>query len=138
MGDELTERLKAATGPDRALDAALFAAVCTWADFEDGELSEVFEPLFETADDGIVIARARRRGTGDTHYRGHRYAPHYTSSLDAALPGEDIFKTLRGSDGSWMARDSRAPGGFCVVAPTEVLARRRAAYEAMTRWGGER
>lgn len=64
------------------------------------------------------------------------YAPHYTTSIDARLPSEDIEIVQRLSNGMWWAHDSRLPEGVGMVGHTEPLARRIAALAASlkARW----
>lgn len=57
-------------------------------------------------------------------------APHYTTSLDAALPWENICGVVRMGDGTWAAKHVTKDRVVKVArAATEVLARRAAALK---------
>ena len=58
--------------------------------------------------------------------------PHYTTSLDAALPGESVILSRRTDSGNWAALHSRGDGAGSIegVGRTEALARRIAALKA--------
>lgn len=63
--------------------------------------------------------------------------PAYTTSIDAALPGEDIDHVRRTSDGMWWAHDSRLPEDLGYCGHTEALARRIASLRARGMGGAE-
>ena len=58
-----------------------------------------------------------------------RDCPRYTTSLDAALPGEQIRRVEKQFDGTWIAWDERTTR-YGSVGHTEALARRIAALRA--------
>ena len=60
------------------------------------------------------------------------YPPRYTTSLDAALPGEYIIRVVRSVRGNvWEAEMQRYDKFYRGVGRTEALARRIAALKAM-------
>ncbi len=61
----------------------------------------------------------------------HDQAAHYTTSLDAALEGENIVYAQTVREGQWTAMH-KPPEGVCftAIAATEPLARRAAALKA--------
>lgn len=63
---------------------------------------------------------------------GHSVAPEFTTSLDAALPGERIRFVLLMGNGRWEAEAIDAAGEhyYKAEAATEALARRAAALKA--------
>lgn len=122
---ELIEKLEKATGPDRELDEAIVRTLCPNAiiDFycagDDEKIVFHAEPLVEN--------------------RGE--VPHYTSSIDAALPGENIrsvsWEDAYDLDGDvsgkhWVACHVCWNGDvYCGSHPTsEAIARRIAALRA--------
>lgn len=68
---------------------------------------------------------------------GREVAPEFTTSLDAALPEENIRRVVRTDDARWDAEalDSTGQGHWSMGSVTEALARRAAALLA---WGATR
>lgn len=97
---DLLQKLQSATEGSRILDAAIY-------DLIDGSREPYPMPHFDTPN-----ARA----------------PHYTTSLDAKCPGEDIVMVSEQTTGRWCALQRGAREA--VYANTEVLARRLAGIKA--------
>ena len=119
------EMLDRAEGPDRTLDAYIHGVL------EDREVYHTPE--------GETLAKSRRAPYDTCVYLknglspgagGLLQVPRYTSSLDAALPLEDITSVDVDTPNRvrWRAFSATGMPGF---GPTEAIARRAAALEAM-------
>lgn len=114
---DIIERLEKATGPDRELDAAVWASICKAADFTDFRVAAECSAEFEPAEDGSVrmyIYGPREEGP---NYVGRRPAPHYSSSVDAALTlkpdgWEFVFWTENGLVEAYPTKGVKRPVGI--------------------------
>lgn len=82
---DLIARLEKAQGPSRELDAAVWARVCAPADFTDFSIAAECRVEFEPNEDGSVRMYVYGPREEGPNYVGRRAAPHYSSSVDAAL-----------------------------------------------------
>lgn len=107
--EELIERLEKATGEDREIDVSIHSAI-----------------------GGVFISAVDNEGA---EYKALRYVPHYTSSIDAKLPDEDIVVVSeqkphpdRPEETKWMALQRGAK--IAAYGRTEAIARRIASLRA--------
>lgn len=129
---ELIVKLEKLTGPDREADVLIAAAI-------DWEGPLVHRPVSQFIKDmGGVSAVVKSFDSGGLN--AFRYIPEYTSSIDAALPGEDIVVTAelnphpdKPEEKKWMALQRGAK--IAAYARTEALARRIAALRALSHKG---
>lgn len=140
--DELIEALESASEGSRELDALVWTQVCTLPDFgyPRDALADGYEPKFEPEQNGSVNCYAYC--APDSYNRiARRSAPHYTTSLDAAIAlmpaGHDIKITQASGPHrtDWYARcQKRDEYGSAPChrsnASTEPLARCAAALRA--------
>lgn len=83
--NEIIERLEKATGPDRELDARVWASVCKVEDFGPFTLAERCRAEFEPQDDGSVKLFIYGPGGAGPNYVARERSLKFTSSVDAAL-----------------------------------------------------
>jgi hypothetical protein len=128
---DLIAKLEAAAEGSRELDARIHVAVVNPAVMTDPGGYRGERPVkYELAQD--VFAD---RGADFSDAADLLGAPHYTTSLDAALPGENIVKVARlphGKEGwMWVALHNPSTGASLAgFGFTEALARRGAALKA--------
>lgn len=118
---DLLARLEAAEAGSRELDLEIekalgYCDLFAWYDEKDGNLYWHEHHEFGSTTAAELLA-------GPLH--------HYTTSLDAAAPGESIRHVMLLADGRWEASALDENGNYHTVeAATEALARRIAALKA--------
>lgn len=116
----LIEKVEAATVGSRELDAEIW----WWVDHKAAQGAHTSGVAFSNRE----WTEDEKRRKGDAKVK--QLAPHYTTSLDAALPGENIVtvnRQFRDGREVWQAVQA---GQHVAYAPTEPLARRIAALKA--------